>query len=1153
MTGDDINPYALKRLIPAQHDAVIPADNIWLSASAGTGKTQVLTARVIRLLLEDNVEPEHLLCITFTKAGAAEMAERINQLLASWVQLDDHALFRDLEAIGATAGPAARQRASELFAKVLDAPGGGLQIMTIHSFCQSLLGTFPEEAGLVPGFKPIEGPEQKELQRLALSSMIIAAETTGDHDLIKNLQGLSLAMGEEAALKFLHKCAAAPDAMDEIPEGQGATIWARRLAGITFDEPVEAMLETALCDGAIDRVSIRSIAEQNLAWGKGNPDSRGGKRAQVIYDWLAMDAARRVKYFSELHRCWSKADGEPMVASKGSTPLDDAYAASALDLYNWTKSLADQMSRAAYADRLAPALLVGKKFAHFYAQAKHERGVIDFDDMIRRTAALLGTSHMADWVRFKLDRQIDHILVDESQDTNKAQWDIIGALSDDFFSGSGAKPERLRTIFSVGDFKQAIYGFQGTAPERYREAGEWFAKKIKAAGKTLERLTLSQSFRSTVPILDFVNAVIETTGAESFGISDVIEDHYSAKPDVGVVELLSPVAAGAAEEDGGGPDSDDEESWVTNEKRLLAEKLADHAKALIDERPWLESKSRFLEPGDIMFLLRSRGELASLLVAQLHERGVPVAGIDRLRLAQPLVVQDLLAVIRFVLQPQDDLSLACIMVSPIIGWTQEQLLQFGYRGNRRVSLWQHLREQEAIATDIAPLRAMLDAADYITVYDFLEDILSGPIGARRKFVARLGTEALVPIEEMLNTALQFQQQQGGGLQSFLGWFDRGDIEIKREGAGNANEVRVMTVHGSKGLQAPVVILADTTSDPSKKLDRSAELLMDKGKRTPLLPIRSSEQSGRLAEIVEMQKEREMQEHRRLLYVAITRAEERLIMGGSLGGSRKGEAPADSWYTMLERGMMALGCCWEPDIRWGQVMRHVGAHGDGGKPPSAAAPADLSDPAPAVAAEPPKWLFAPVPEEPRPPRPLVPSRLDDDSYGDAPAAPAMRAAAERGKLLHAIFERVTDAGSLAAAERWLDATVRDPSIDKNQLLGAVAAVVSNPEWAAFFGPAARAEIPLAAVVGETVITGRIDRLVIEPGLVRVVDFKTGRSVPDSENDVIVPYLRQMAHYVAALEMIFPGCVVEASLLFTHGPKLLALSDAILGPYKPASAP
>lgn len=1147
MSGDETRS-ALKPLIPAQLDAVQPADNIWLSASAGTGKTQVLTARVIRLLLEEGVEPENLLCITFTKAGAAEMAERINQLLASWVQLDDHSLFRDLEAIGAQSGPDARENASKLFAKVLDAPGGGLQIMTIHSFCQSLLGSFPEEAGLVPGFKPIEGPEQQELLRQSLAAMVIDAEEHGGNELISNLQSLSLAMGEDAALKFLHKCAAAPDVMADMPEGQGAAVWARRLAEVTFDGPVEAMLEAALSDEVIDRAAIRSIAEQNLAWGKGNLDSRGGKRAEAIYDWLAMDNVRRADNFAVLHRCWSKADGEPMVASKGSTPPNDAYAALALELYSWTKSLADQIARAAYADRLAQALLVGKRFAHFYAQAKHDRGVIDFDDMIRRTAVLLGTSNMADWVRYKLDRQIDHILVDEAQDTNKPQWDIIDALSDDFFSGRGAKPERVRTIFSVGDFKQAIYGFQGTAPERYREAGGMFGERIEAAGKKFERLALSQSFRSTAPVLDFVNAVIEVTGAENFGITDVIEDHYSLKPAVGSVELLSPVAAGASDDTAANDNNDDEESWVTNEKRRLAERLADHAKALIDERPWLASQDRYLEPGDIMFLLRSRGELASLLVAQLHERGVPVAGIDRLRLAQPLVVQDLLAVIRFVLQPEDDLSLACILVSPIIGWTQEQLLAFGYRGNRRISLWQHVREQEAIAADIEPLRAMLDAADYVTVYDFLEDILSGPIGARRKFAARLGTEALVPIEEMLNTALLFQQQQGGGLHSFLGWFDRGDIEIKREGDGGANEVRVMTVHGSKGLQAPVVILADTTSDPSKKPDRSAELLVDDGKRVPLLPIRTSERSGHLLEVVEKQKIREMQEHRRLLYVAITRAEERLIMGGSLGISRKGVAPADSWYMTLERGMMALGCMWANDARWGQVMRHVGANGVAGKPnPTASA---IAAPPPEQV-ERPAWLFTKAPQESRPPRPLVPSRLDDDDYGDAPASLAMRAAAERGKLLHTLIERVTDAASLTAAKSWLEATVRDPSINRQQLLDAVAAVVANPEWAAFFSPAARAEVPLAALVGETVIAGRIDRLVVEPGLVRFVDFKTGRSVPENESQVATPYLRQMAHYAAALETIFPESKVEASLLFTHAPRLITLSDAVLAPHKPAS--
>ncbi len=1139
---------SLNPLTPAQMGAVIPAENIWLSASAGTGKTQVLTARVIRLLLEQRVEPENLLCITFTKAGAAEMAERINRLLASWVQMKPTMLAEDLKAIGASYGPEAKTQARRLFAKVLDAPGGGLQIMTIHGFCQSLLASFPEEAGLVPGFKPVEGREQQELQREALSEMILAAEARDDRKLILDVQAMSLSMGEDATRKFLHKCGAAPDVMAQIPDDQGAVAWARGLAEVSFDGPIDVFLETELADDRIERASLESITAMNLSWCDNKPDSRGWTRAVTLTNWLSSSPPQRAASFEMLHSCWTNGKGEPMIASKGYTPTDPAYAALALELHEWTKSLSGQVIRAQYADRLAKALLVGKAFADQYAQSKHTRGVVDFDDMVRKTANLLGTGHMADWVRFKLDRQIDHILVDEAQDTNKAQWDIIRALSDDFYSGSGARSDKTRTIFSVGDFKQAIYGFQGTAPERYREAGEAFAERIEAAELELQNLALTRSFRSTEPIIDLVNAVIETTGIDNFGKIDDYWPHETRKGQFGLVELLEPVTSRSVADEAAASDNADEETWITSEKRRLAEKLAEYAKALIDERPWLETQDRFLQPSDIMFLLRTRGDLASLLVAQLHERGVPVAGIDRLRLLQPLVVQDLLAAIRFALQPGDDLSLACLMVSPLIGWDQERLLRYGYRGKSEKTLWQHLREQPEIGDELVPLRDMLASADYTTIYRYLEQILSGPTCGRRKFAARLGPESLVPCEEMLNAAIAFEQQQGGGLQAFLAWFDRGDIEIKRDGESGANEVRVMTVHGAKGLQSPVVILADTTSDPGKKPDQSAELIMDEGKRTPLLPIRKTEQSGRLGKIVEMQKERELQEHKRLLYVAMTRAEERLIMGGALGISRKGVVPDDSWYAALRSGMDMLGCQWQDDSRWGQVMRHVGVAGLAAKPD--VRPSSASTVALAEKIETPDWLFKPAPDEGRPPRPLVPSRLDDDDYGDAPAMLAVRAAAERGKLIHALFERVADAGSLENAERWLDRNVTDPAIDKARILADVRGVVGNPEWQDFFGSNARAEVPLAAVVGETVISGRVDRLLIEPGLVRVLDFKTGRAVPANEASVAVPYLRQMAHYVAALETIFPHSRVEASLLFTYVPRLVSLSDAALAPYKPA---
>ncbi|WP_295492699.1 double-strand break repair helicase AddA [Sphingorhabdus sp. EL138] len=1140
-------PKKLHPLIPAQSDAVMPRDNIWLSASAGTGKTQVLTARVIRLLLENDVEPENLLCITFTKAGASEMADRINQLLATWVQMDGTALGEDLKAIGADYSPDARKKARQLFAKVLDAPGGGLQILTIHSFCQSLLGSFPQEAGLVPGFKPIEGREQRELLDAALANLVLDAEARGDDRIIANLQELSLNMGEEAALRFLHRTAAAPDVMASIPDDAGAVVWARRLADVSFSGSVEDNLEEAFADAHIPRADLQSIIDANLLWCGNKADSRGGKRAAVLQNWLSCSPAERAASFAELHSCWSTKDGEMQNSSRNFTPMSDAYAAQALEMFQWTNQLVGQAARAQYADRLARALLVGKEFAAQYSKAKHALGAVDFDDLIRRTAALLQHGQMADWVRFKLDRQIDHILVDEAQDTNAAQWDIISALSDDFYSGMGVKPDRIRTLFSVGDFKQAIYGFQGTAPERYEAAGADFAKRIGDAGSELNQLTLSQSFRSTPPILDFVNAVIEEAGPESFGIKGEIAAHYGDKPHVGMVELLEPISA----KPNGQNDSvsDDEEDWFSDEKRALAERLADHVKALIDAKPWLVSKDRPLEPGDIMFLLRSRGDMASMLVAQLHERNVPVAGIDRLRLLQPLVVQDLLAAIKFVLQPNDDFSLACLLVSPIIGWSQETLLQYGYVGDRKGSLWQHIRDRPELAQQIAPLRDMLAMADFTTVYHFLEQILSGPIAARRKFTARLGNEVLVPIEEMLNSALQFEQQHSGGLQKFIAWFDRGDAEIKREGdSSSSKDVRIMTVHGAKGLQAPVVILADITSDPTKKPDQSVELLMDEGHRTPLLPIRKAEQSGRLLDIIDMQKTRELQEHKRLLYVAITRAEERLIMAGSLGISRKGVPPVESWYALVQRGMVALGCDWEDDARWGRVMRHVGRQGASlASPEGSINTTALTEPL--VAA--PHWLFAPAPAEQRPPRPLVPSRLDDDDYGDAPAPSAMRKAAARGKLIHALLERITDNVSLQKAEQYLAAQTPDNDIDQADLIAEVRGIVNNPQWAPFFGLSARAEVPLVAVVGEMVINGRIDRLLVEPGLVRAIDFKTGRQVPQDERGVPVPHLRQMAHYRAALQTIFPASRIEVSLLFTHAPHFITLSDAMLAPYYPAS--
>jgi ATP-dependent helicase/nuclease subunit A len=1126
MLTDDPKP--LNQLTPAQQAAVEPDRNVWLSASAGTGKTQVLSARVIRLLLEDGVWPQNLLCLTFTKAAAAEMAERINRRLASWVQMPDNQLKAELFAIGVD-GPAQHlPRARKLFARVLDAPGGGLQIMTIHAFCQSLLGSFPEEAGLLPGFEPVEGRAEYELLDEALESLIAIATASGQEWIIGNIQQLSLDLGEEGAVSFLHRCAKQPLAMDLVPEDQGALVFARRLVDIELEGPTDVALAERLSDSQINVELVRTMYRLNRDWNT----KTGDKRVADIAAWMAMTPEDRLTHFGLLHHSWATQKNE-----LAAQPKTDAYQRVASEAFIWSRSEQEFQAQARYADRLAAALLVGKAFAARYAELKHQRGLVDFNDMIVRAADLLGRPGMGEWVRYKLDQRIDHVLVDEAQDTNKAQWDIIEALTDDFYSGFGAGSERARTIFAVGDFKQAIYGFQGTDPKKYDDAGRRFATKMKAADQVLHRLSLSQSFRSSMPVLQFVDAVADHVGYENFGLSKPIEKHISQLGDAGSVTLLPPISGDSDYDDGG------EEDWLGEDKRILAATIADYVKRLVDTKQVLASTGKPLVPGDIMILLRKRTDLASLIVARLHANDVAVAGIDRLRINEPIAVQDLLSAIRFVLQPDDDLSLACVLVSPLIGWSQDDLLKYGYRPEH-MPLWQHIRGQVDVVADVELLSAMLNMADLTTPFAFLETLLSGPMRGRQKFLARLGNETLVPIEELLNLTLQYQQQGGTSLQGFLNWFEKGGEEIKREGLAQSSDVRVMTVHGAKGLEAPVVILADAAIDPlsSAATRKPFDLeLGDDDARLPLLFIDKLARVGRLEDARAAHQASELREHYRLLYVAMTRASEHLVIAGSLGKKGK-DPPQHSWYQASAEALAELGGAFDDQ----STMRFVG-NGVAVASKAAAIHSETRWTGPL-----PDWLTTAAPAESIPPKPLAPSNLDDDRYGDAPASDAMRLAAKRGKLLHSLFEQYDGRAVQrfeADALAWLSRNDMD-QLDHAEMVAQAVAALQNPEWAALFSPKARAEVPLAAVVGSTVISGRVDRLLVDVDRIRFVDFKTGRHVPDSPDQVAGPIIRQMAHYAAALEAIFPGRQVEASLLYTSGPKLIQLTADRLAPHKPA---
>ncbi|HEU5067949.1 MAG TPA: double-strand break repair helicase AddA [Sphingomicrobium sp.] len=1113
--------------------AADPRAHAALSASAGTGKTQVLTARVLRLLLS-GARPESILCLTFTKAAAAEMANRIGSRLAKWVRLKDAELAADLIHLGERNDPRMRQRARQLFAKVLDCPGG-LKIQTIHSFAQSLLAAFPAEAGIAPGFQPIEGRAEQELVRRTLADLLVNAETGRDEQLICDAQTLSRRLGEQGAIEYLRACAGKAEALKALgPRGE---IEPQVRAMMKLPEgSIDDYLAAHCSDDGFDCDLLRAIAEANRKWGR----ATGAETVDKVERWLAMDPPARAAALPELATIVFTGKGELRKVQAGQHNADPDYDNHVEKLARAVAELLAVQRAWKLATDIAAGLRAGQAFAVAYTRAKRAAGVADFNDLIEWTRRLLAEPGMGDWVRYKLDRQVDHVLIDEAQDTNAAQWEIVRHLVEEFFTGSSEADERWRTLFMVGDFKQAIYGFQGTDPEEFDRARREFrsrAEELLAGEDTIDEakrrarefrdLSIAASFRSAQPVLDVVDAVIGELGHTALRLPDAPDRHRAHHTNrAGQVELWPPFAVELADDEAG----EGEERWVDLRDRLYANRLAERIQQLVEEAPVLASTGRPLTPGDVLVLVRSRGELASLIVARLFGRGVPVAGVDRLHLHKPLAVQDLLAAIRFAVQPNDDLSLACLLVSPLIGWDQDQLRELAY--GRTGSLWRALRDRsDEFSEAQEALSELLRIADYVTPSRFLETILSGPMQGRRKLYSRLGMASRDAIDELMNSALDFERNEIASLDRFLSWFSRGDVDVQRDPGQPANEVRVMTVHGAKGLEAPVVILADATADPAK-VGRTP-IALDFPIRgvgvAPLLRPRKEERLSPFAELISYQEERDLQEHWRLLYVALTRAADRLIVAGV---APKKDRPENCWHRKVEAALISLGA---------ESTESGGLTFSGGT-------AALAKPRkPKIELQPiavPEWAKMSAPPEARPPRPLAPSALAEDREAAPPPTHAMRAAAERGTLIHALLERLPAVGSgerRDSALRWLErsAGVTDASL-REEITDCVCGILSDGRFAALFGPNSLAEAPIAATLPDgRVIAGTVDRLLVEQDRVRVIDYKTGRA-PEREEEIPTSHRLQMRAYSEALSVIFPGRRVEAALLYTATARLFELA-------------
>ena len=1134
LVADSDLPAPLRRT--HQQRASDPAASVWVEASAGTGKTRILTDRVLRLLLEGS-EPARILCLTFTNAAAAEMANRVNERLSNWTVLSDAELADDVEALTAIQPDAAAlRRARGMFATVLDAPGG-LRIQTLHAFCQSLLARFPIEAGVSPHFSVMDERSAAELFNTAQETAFAALGRGAERDAVAALAAVSERVRENAFAEImaelslergrLQNAFAAMGGLGGLTEAIGNTL------GIEQGVDAETLLRDACDDLRFDVAGLREAAAG--LWLGGERDAR---RGAIIADWLADPPNRPANFDIYLGAFFAeKGHGDrfaTLIHSKTRQAAPGADQILAAEAERLTK-VREQVRTSHLFEATRSLLRLGNALLTEYEAAKRRTARLDYDDLILKTQALLQRRGAASWVLFKLDGGIDHILIDEAQDTNPDQWAIIAALAEEFFVGEGAH-ETTRTIFAVGDPKQSIYSFQRADPEAFARWQQFFERRARVSERAWYAVPLARSYRSAPIILDCVDRVFAQAEAASGLLfkRTAIEHVASRRGQAGSVELWPVEAPVDNVDDGWSPPV--ERRDYHSPRVALARKIAQQVARWRDGGERLSSRDRPIVPGDVLVLVQRRSGFVVELVRALKERDLPVAGIDRMVLTDQLAVRDLIALGRFVLLPDDDLTLAELLKSPLIEFTEEMLFDLAYGRSRRLwpTLVERAREDLLFAAAHGKLAAYLARADQVAPYEFFASALIAE-GGRRKLVERLGPQANDPIDEFLSQALHYQRSHVPSLEGFLHWLESSEAEVRRDMEFGRDEIRILTVHGAKGLEAPIVFLPDTCRMPRQ--DSRVLWLPGEAGELPLWPPRREFEVGPAGEARLAARRARDEEYRRLLYVAMTRAEDRLYVGGWTTGRL---AP-DCWYNLIRRGLADIATPVESDTA-GPALRIAGRQ---------SAPPDRREASPLVVDDAPglpKWIFRDPPPEPVPPRPLAPSRPSDS---DPPARSPLAKDGDRlqrGRLVHRLLELLPD---LAEAERR-DAASRlleraAPDLDREaaaDIADATLAVLSAPEAAIVFAPDSRAEVPIVGRVGDTTVSGQVDRLAVTDDAVVVVDYKSHRNPPAEPSRIPPLYRRQMAAYRAVLQKIYPDKSVICYLLWTEGPRLVRLSDGLL---------
>jgi ATP-dependent helicase/nuclease subunit A len=1136
-----------------------PSASAWVSANAGTGKTAVLVKRVLRLLLAGS-RAESILCLTYTKTAAAEMQNRLLDELADWATMQEDALRETLSKLMRRAPNDDDLRAARrLFACALEARGG-LKIHTIHGFCERLLQRFPLEAQVTPHFTVLDEQSAVLHKRDAFDTVVARAADAPESNLgraLTRIIGLTsedyfrqvvnavlLKRSELGRMMAVHDSledwtAAETDALKRFLGVAGtdeSNLITQQAAALTDDEIDRALAAFASC-GSSAKTDVDAVAALKSARRSGDE----GRAAALRGVFLTQKGTPAAKVCTKAVR-----DAAPDIAEM----LDAAKMEFA--------RLETDLAHLRVAEASGAVITLADAIQADYERRKQDEAALDYDDLIVRTRQLLSRSGAAAWVLYKIDGGVDHILVDEAQDTNPEQWSIVEALAHEFFAGVGAS-ERTRTLFAVGDEKQSIYSFQGANPARFGAVGRAFRSKATSAKSQWYEVPLNVSFRSTVPVLDAVDHVFgQNTAAQglTFAENTIIKHHAFRQGQAGLVELWE---VETTEKPEPAPPFEPWNEDVSGASAIeaLCKRIASMIRGWLDNEEPLPSQGRPIQAGDILILVRRREPFTAPMIRALKHAKIPVAGADRMRLMEQLAVKDLVALADVLLMPEDDLALAVVLKSPLFGLDDDALFDLAH--GRTGSLWSALESKakddarfEEAATRIA---AWLGQADTLPPYEFYSALL-GANGQdmRKRMLTRLGPEAAEAIDEFLDAALAFDRESTPSLQGFITELRNGEIDIKRDMDQDRDEVRIMTVHGAKGLQAPIVILPDTCAPARGQGPRifaapRAGHAPDEVDHLLWAPAGHSGVPG-LADAKSAAEQAEREEYHRLLYVAMTRACDRLYVCGWQGVRQR---ESNCWYDLIDEGLRPY-LAREADGH-GLPVARVQSPQD-----KSVAPKKVEAEAPAVPPMP-DWASTPAPKESVRTR-LAPSRLalnagGENDFGPEQAPLGPRALAEdlrfaRGRLVHSLLQHLPEVppeDQARAARTFVAARGGGlPQELQEEIVAESLAIVRDDAFAPLFQPGSLAEVPVVARIGdgETAfdLEGQIDRLAILDQDLLILDYKTNRPPPAQEADVARAYINQLAAYRLALRKMFPQKSVRAALLWTDGPHLMEISSTLL---------